>query len=160
MQVRDDGLVKMVEKIGEHYKANINNRILRPILLKMELDNTSWDRIDRLTTTNLQGYGYDELYEQILAMAQFIHQAKHRVAPNIRAALQSASPRGARPESPTEKVLREMAVNNFAANLSILADLIMDLFQKTVEIDRRENGEKGAVHGRLPELKQIGQLLT
>lgn len=161
MQVKDADLVRIIERLSEHYRSNINNRVLRPVLMKMELDNTAWDRIDQLVTSpernRGQGVDLDELYDQILAIARFVNLAKHGVAPNIRALVGGHA--GGRPEPSTDRVLREMAVNNFGSNIGVLSDLLNELYLKAVDLDKEANGEKKALYLRKPELKSIGQFL-
>ena len=166
MQVKDDELLRIVERLGDHYRSNINNRVLRKALLKMDLNNATWERIERLTeVTELQkseGYTFHELYEQVLAMALFVNYAHHRVVPNLRSLMTGDRPaRGPKAtEGPNDKVLRDMAMNNFSSNLAIMADIVNDLYLRTVELDRQNNGNDGPIYAKMPELKQLGQLLT
>ena len=164
MQVKDDELLRIIERLGDHYKTNISNRIMRKALLKMDLNNATWDRIERLTDiSDLQrseGYSFHELYEQVMAMALFVNYAQHRILPNIRALLTAdAGHRGGPAEAQNDRVLRDMAINNFKSNLGILSDIVNDLYLKTIELDKRLNGEKNPVYAKMPELKQLGQLL-
>ena len=165
MQVKDDELVRIIEHLGDHYKTNISNRIMRKALLKMDLNNATWDRIERLTDiSDLQrseGYSFHELYEQVLSMALFVNYAQHRLLPNLRAMLLGDEPTrfGGPPSSQNDKVLRDMAISNFKSNLGILSDIVNDLYLKTVELDKKMNGEKAPVYSKMPELSQLGQLL-
>ena len=59
-----------------------------------------------------------------------------------------------------DKVLREMAAQNFPVNLAILSDLVNELYMRTTEIDRAEHEKKRPVYERIPELKDIGKLLV
>ncbi len=164
MQVKDDELLQIIERLGEHYKTNISNRIMRKALLKMDLNNSTWDRIERLTEiSDLQrseGYSFHELYEQVMAMALFVNYAQHRILPNIRSLLTGdVARRGGPAEAQNDRVLRDMAINNFKSNLGILSDIVNDLYLKTIELDKRLNGEKNPIYAKMPELKQLGQLL-
>ena len=58
-----------------------------------------------------------------------------------------------------ERILRDIAINNFPANLGILSDKVHQLFIKVFELDKKENGEKNPFFNRNPALKEIGQLL-
>lgn len=164
MQVKDDELLRIIERLGDHYKTNISNRIMRKALLKMDLNNATWDRIERLTDISelqrSEGYSFHELYEQVMAMALFVNYAQHRILPNIRALLTGdAGRRGVPAEAQNDRVLRDMAINNFKSNLGILSDIVNDLYLKTIELDKRLNGERAPVYSKMPELKQLGQLL-
>ena len=59
-----------------------------------------------------------------------------------------------------DKVLRDMAAQNFPVNLAILSDLIKELYMKTTELDRSEHEKKRPVYEQIPELKDIGKLLV
>ncbi len=165
MQVKDEEIFRIIEQLGDHYKSNISNRIMRKALLKMDLDNATWDRVERLTEISdyqrMEGYSFHELYEQVLAMALFVNYAQHRLLPNLRGLLTGdESPRfGGGTVGANDKVLRDMAINNFRSNLGILSDIVNDLYLKTVELDKHLNGEQNAVYSRMPELRQLGQLL-
>lgn len=164
MQVKDDELLRIIERLGDHYKSNIANRVMRKALMKMDLNNATWDSIERLTEVSeyqrSEGYSLHELYEQVLAMALFVNYAQHRLLPNIRALVAGdESPRLGGTTSQNDRVLREMAINNFKSNLGVLSDIVNDLYLKTVELDKQLNGEKNPVYTRMPELKQLGQLL-
>ena len=88
MAVKDPDIFKIVEKIGDHYHTNLNNRFVRKAIMIVELPQSEWDRLDNLTTKSdyykAQGFQFDELYEMILAAAHFIYQARQKVVPSIR----------------------------------------------------------------------------
>ncbi len=166
MQIRDNELVRIMERLGHHYKTNINNRIMRKALLRMDLNNVTWARIERLTeVTDLQrneGYSFHELYEQVMAMALFIDYANHRLLPNIRQVMMQDAEELARHSvsNPTDKVLREMAIRNFGPNLGILSDILNELYVRAVALDKEMAGDKTPVYATIPDLKQLGRLLT
>lgn len=161
MQVKNEELMKIIERLGEHYKANINNRAMRVALLKMDLDNTTWDRIERLTEVSdyqrNEGYSIHELYEHILAIALFVDYSRRRLLPNIRALL--AEDAGFGGGSRNDRVLRDMAVSNFRSNLTLLADMVKELYAKTLELDRELAKGKKPVSSGIPELARLTQLL-
>lgn len=166
MQVKDDELFRIMERLGTHYKTNINNRVMRKALLRMDLNNMTWDRIERLTeVTDLQrseGYSFHELYEQVLAMAFFIDYANHRLLPNIKQLMMHDEELLAKHSAsgPTDKVLREMAIKNFGPNLGILSDIVNELYVRTVALDKQMAGGKTPVYATMPDLKQLGRLLS
>lgn len=157
MPIKDSDVVKIIEKISEHYKNNISNRFIRKAFTVMNLSQSMWTQLERLTEKSdfyaVQGYEYEDLYEQILAAANFIHQAKIDVLPNLRSLAGSSLK-----DTPRDKVLREMAVKNFNSNLPIFADMINELYIKVTEIDKAQN--KKCIFEKIPELKTLGQLLV
>ncbi|MCL2187089.1 MAG: hypothetical protein FWB86_14755 [Treponema sp.] len=155
-RIKDPHIVRLIEQIGEHYRTNISNRFLRPVLLQLQVDKTTWDMIEVLTEKmelyRYQGFHLDELYRQIAACARFVEVARNRST--IKNKL-SALPAG------HDRILREMAVSNFASNLKVFADLLNELYVNLVEMDKKDVGEsQPAVYTQMPELYNIGHMLV
>jgi hypothetical protein len=162
--LRNEEIFKIVEKIRDHYHTNLNNRYVRKALLLMKVPRGTWDAIARLTEKTdfykIQGYPYKDLYEQIHAAATFVHHAKLEVAPRLRELLSSGTETVfSREKGGEDKVLLEMAINNFPANLGVFSDMIDSLYVKTVEQDKADHPNVRPVYERMPELKEIGRLL-
>lgn len=162
MQLKNPEIFSAIESIGEHYRTNIANRFTRRAISAMSLDQGTWSLIEELTEKvenyRYQGYHLDELYSQVLAMARFIYQARREVAPNLRYTASSGTYMGA--TSNTDKVFRDMAVNNFLPNLKILADKVNELYVKVAAIDKAAAGQKAPVYSQLAELHEIGRYLV
>ena len=167
MPIKDNEIFGLIERISDHYQNNLNNRFVRKALISMKLDRTAWDHIERLTVKidnyKMQGYDLHELYEQIHSAAQLVHHARAELLPNIRSLLAGGTNtflarEAGRPEA--DRVLRDMAVNNFSANLGILADLVNELYMKAVALDRSTHPKGTPLYQRMPELKEIGRLLV
>ena len=162
--LRNEEISKIVEKIRDHFHTNLNNRYIRKALLLMRVPRGTWDAIARLTEKTdfykIQGYPYKELYEQIHAAATFVHHAKLEVTPRLRELLSGGTRTVfSREKGDEDKVLLEMAINNFPANLGVFSDLIDALYVKTVEQDKADHPNERPVFERMPELKEIGRLL-
>jgi hypothetical protein len=154
MQVSDSGITRLIERIGEHYRGNISNRFIRPALLQLPFDNQSWDLMEDLTEKPpAQAAHLDELYREIVAAAHFVSVVRREMSAIRNRVFRS------NPSSP-DRVLREMAVNNFASNLQVFADLVNELFVKLVEIDKAAAKGHMPLHVRMPELGNIGRLLV
>ena len=167
MAIKEPDIFRIVEKIGDHYQNNINNRFMRKALLHLELQQAEWDRLEGLISKSdyykAQGFQLDELYEMILAACHFIFQARQKLIPNLKTIVTqtAGTSRGREQGGPEQdKTLREMAINNFPVNLGILTDLVNELYMKTTELDRAEHDKKRPVYERIPELKDIGKLLV
>ncbi len=167
MAIKEPDIYRIIEKIGDHYQNNINNRFMRKALLHLELPQSEWDRLDGLISKSdyykTQGFQLDELYEMILAAAHFIFQARQKLLPNLKTIVtQSAGARRGREDASAEqdKTLRDMAITNFPLNLGILTDLINELYVKTADLDRQEHGRKQPLYEKIPELKDIGRYLA
>ncbi|MBN2553650.1 MAG: hypothetical protein JXB06_12815 [Spirochaetales bacterium] len=162
--VRNEEIFKIVDKIREHYHTNLNNRYVRKALLLMRVPRGTWDAIARLTEKTdfykIQGYPYKDLYEQIHAAATFVHHAKVEAIPRLRDLLSGGTRTVfSREKGGEDKVLLEMAINNFPANLGVFSDMIDSLYVKTVEQDKADHPNERPVFERMPELKEIGRLL-
>ena len=162
--LRNEKIFKIVEKIRDHYHTNLNNRYIRKALLLMKVPRGTWDAIARLTEKTdfykIQGYPYKELYEQIHAAATFVHHAKMEVAPRLRELLAGGTKTVFSRSKPEEdKILLDMAINNFPANLGVFSDLINSLYVKTVEQDKADHPGERPIYERMAELKEIGRLL-
>jgi hypothetical protein len=154
--VRDAFVFRLIERISEHYRANIANRFIRPALLQLALDRLTWDQIEVFTEKyeqfRYQGFQLDELYRQLVALARFIVAARREVVPSLRHRLDNSVSSG-------DRVLRDMAINNFAANLQIVADLTYELYGKLVEIDNADTAGRRPLCQQTPEFAGIGDLL-
>lgn len=164
MSIRNEEIFKIIEKIRNHYHTNLNNRFIRKALLLMKVPRGTWDAIARLTEKTdlykIQGYPYKELYEQIHAAATFVHQAKIDVAPRLRILLSGGTETVfSRQKGDEDKILLDMAINNFPANLGVFSDLINELYVKAVEQDKADHPNERPVFERMPELKEIGHFL-
>ncbi|MDR0447209.1 MAG: hypothetical protein LBH07_00910 [Treponema sp.] len=155
MQIHDASIIRLIERIGDHYKSNISNRFVRPALLQLHFDNQSWELMEDLTERDSsQAIHLDELYHQIIAAAKFVSV--------VRRELPMLWGRVARPDpASSDRVLREMAINNFGSNLQVFADLLNELFIKLVETDKaRTKKTSRPIYTQIPELSDVARLLT
>jgi len=156
--IRDAQILRLVERIGEHYRTNISNRFIRPALLTLPLEKQSWDLIEMLTEKveqyRYQGFHLDELYSQIVAAARFVSLTRRELVPSLRNRLSGGS--GAGPD----RVLKDMAVNNFGSNLQLFADLLNELYVCLVEQDKASAKGRRPLYMSIPELQDIGRLLV
>ena len=157
MQIRDAQIVRLIERIGEHYRTNISNRFIRPTLLQLPLEKQSWDLIETLTEKieqyRYQGFHLDELYRQIIAASRFVAVTRRDLVPTLRNRLQSGN-------TGPDKVLRDMAVNNFASNLQVFADLVNELYVLLVELDKSDSKGRRPLYMSIPELIDVGRSLV
>lgn len=157
MLIKDAHVIRLVERIGEHYRTNISNRFIRPTLHQLPLEKQSWDLIEALTEEieqyRYQGFHLDELYHQILAAARFVSVTRRDLLPTLRTRFSGNN-------SGSERVLREMAVNNLSSNLQLFADMVNELYICLVEIDKADAKGKRPLYVSLPELHDVGRLLV
>ena len=157
MLVRDANVFRLVERIGEHYKTNISNRFIRPALLHLPLDKMIWSQIETLTEKveqyRYQGFQLDEIYRQVAAGARFVAVTRRELVPNLRNRLSDGA-------SGPDKVLKDMAVNNFSSNLQVFADLLNELYVLLVELDKKDAKGRRPYYVGVPELQDIGRMLV
>lgn len=167
MPVKDAEILKTVGRIAEHFQNNISNRFVRRAVLTIQMPQSRLDLLENLQIQyeyhKQQGFQFDELYELVLAAAQFIYLARTSLVPNLRNMLnqgtEGALSRGRGGED-RDRTLRDMAVKNFPVNLGILTDLVNELYVKTVTLDKEQHKRTPPVCDAIPELKELGRLLV
>lgn len=158
MIVTDPGITGCILKVVEQYNTNIATRFIRPllagILSEPDISRPITDMTEQTETLIAQGIHLDELYQQILAMSRFIYRVRLDILPNLRniAGYSSSA-------NDMNKIYRDMAMNNFGANIQVLADYIYELYLKTVEYDKRVHEGRKTVCHTMPELSEIGRYL-
>lgn len=158
MIIRDAAIPEIVLKIADHYNSNIATRFLRPLLAGIladgELSRRLSDITDHPEAYTSQGMHIDELYLQIQALARFVYLVRSDILPNIRILAGSPS------SSDANKVFRDMALSNFAANMRVLADYVNELYVQTVAYDKQKSGKNRPVYRTIPGLEEIGRYLV
>jgi hypothetical protein len=158
-QVRDSGIIQMVTQLGEHYRTNIDNRFVRPALLQLSLDKNVWDSIEALTKNSqavYQGFALEQLYREIAAAAKLVYLARRDLAPNLRNRISSMGGGAG-----SDRVLRDMAVNNFRPNLNVFAEMLNKLYTTLVTMDEsdQKNGRQ-PLYTQMPEMVDVNRYLT
>jgi hypothetical protein len=155
-RIKDAQVIRLIEQIGEHYRTNISNRFLRPVLLQLPLDKSTWDQIEALTEKMemyiYEGFHLDELYRQLAACARFVDVARNGMA-NLKNKINAVS-------GGQDKILRDMAASNFKSNLQVLADLLNELYMTLVELDKINAQGQKPLYQQMPELISIGRQLV
>lgn len=157
MIVKEPAITAQILKIADQYNNNISTRFLRPLFTGILSEGDLSREVSALTEQTdaivSQGIHLDELYQHILGMARFIYLVRTNVIPNARN-FSGSSP------NDSNKIYRDMAVNNFGANLGVLADLVNELYLLTVEYDRRKSPKGQLVFQAVPGLSEIGRYLV
>lgn len=157
MIIKDAGITSQLLAIADHYNSNISTRFIRPLLTGIlsedEISRPLTALSEQSETYSLQGIHLDELYQQIVALSRFVFRVRTDILPNLRTLA------GHSQQNDANKIYRDMALNNFGANIQILAELSYDLFGKTVDYDK-SFGEKGRpVYRELPALQEVPRYL-
>ena len=155
-RVVEDSVIMLIERIGYHYHLNIANRILRPVISQLHIDENTWNHIvtftEKLEVYRYSGFELEDLYRQIAACAYFVDTA-HNGIQVIKNKI------NANPNAP-DKIYREMTANNYPRNLQILADFLNELYILLIDFDKRKSGEKPPTYTKIPELHSVRRILT
>ncbi len=158
MIVENKMISEVIMDLSKHYKDNIATRFLSPLFSEILADTSIARRISDITEHSedflMQGYHLNDLYLNILALAQFVFLVRREVLPNL-SSLTEENTRFAT----SDKVYRTMAFNNLPSNIRILADYINDLYVLTKSYDKKTS-PKGCVADTIPELELIGKYLV
>jgi len=154
-QIKDTEVSRLVKQIGEHYRSNISNRYLRPVLRQFQLDETTWGLIEVLTEKvelyKGEGFYLDEMYRQIAACARLVEECKKFNMRNRMSATLTGK---------SDKLLHEIAASNFSSNLQIFADLLAQLYLHLADLDKKQSGNRQPVFSKMGELHNVGHLLV
>jgi hypothetical protein len=152
--VQDSDILQMVEKLGEHYRANIDTRFIRNALLQIPLEKNQWDLIEDLTSPSqlhFQSYMMGTLYRQLAAAAKLASLARRDLVPNIRNRVSIIGS-----SSGSERILKDMAVNAFGTNIDIFAQMVNQIFATLVEIDKADRkGGRRPLYTQMPEIVDL-----
>lgn len=154
--IRDENVINLIEQISYHYQLNITNRVLRPVILQIYLDERTWNNIEIFTekyeTYRYSGYYLDELYRQLAACARFVDAARGSMD-SIRNKLK------ANPNAP-DKIYRDISANNFPNNIKHLAELLSSLYSLLLDIDKKKSGKNLPVYTQIRELERVSGVLS
>jgi len=154
--IKDNEVVKLIERASYHYHFNIANRVLRPAILQLYLDERTWNSIEtfteRLEMYRGSGYKLDELYRHIAACSRFvatvrngIHAIKTKVRSDIKA---------------PDRTYREMTVNNLPNNIKVFADILNILYQHLIDYDKKNSAGNAPVYTQITELENVSRTLN
>ncbi|MDR0669868.1 MAG: hypothetical protein LBF95_07275 [Treponema sp.] len=148
-------VMRLLEQVGDHYRANVANSYIRPALLQLPLEAQDWAQIETLTHRRAQNMGFDldDLYRQISAAARFVYMVRRDLLPVLRNRLKGE-------ELESRKVFQNMAINNFGSNLRVFADLLNELYQALAELDKQNSRGRKPLYLRMPELLDLGRMLV
>jgi hypothetical protein len=159
MQIRSQELFKKLEALATHYKSNVASPYVKADLANLTLSRRDWDEIEMITARqelfSHQGYHLDELYQKLLSLARLVKAARTQWGGNFKNLM--AVRHANRPAS--ERLMADMVAANFPSNLTVLATMVLDLFEMVRAEDKVQNGGKTISLSTVPEAKEIPALL-
>jgi len=154
--IKDDEVVRIIERCGYHYHLNIANRVLRPYILQLYLDERTWNNIElfteKLELYRYKGFRLDDLYKQVAACSRFIQTVRngvHAIKTNVKTDTRAP-----------DRLYREMTVNNLPNNLKVFAELVNSLFVILVDFDKKNSGDNLPLYTQMSELDNVSYVLT
>jgi len=159
MLVDDRIIAEIIVRIGRHYNENIATRFLRPlfaqILSDIDLSRHIVDLTDHSDDFVLQGIHLDDLYYDIIALARFVYLVRRDVLPNITSITEANTKMAT-----ADKVYRNMAFSNLGPNLEILSSMVRELYNTTLEYDKKTAKRGKTVASAITDLSDIERLLA
>lgn len=159
MQVRSPELFKKLEALAGHYNRHVASPQIKGEFSSLNLSRRDWDEIELITVRQElyrhQGYHLDELYLKMLSLARFVKQARTHWGGGIKGLISQRY--ASRPSS--ERLMAEMVAANFPANLSVLGDLVFEVYQMAKQEDAEQNQGKTRALASVPEAAEIDTLL-
>lgn len=153
--IDDPEVLKAIKRLAEHFHTNVNNPYVRDILVQLDVSDSDWRLIERLTSPrqidDVQGYGLEQLYDGIIALAHFVYTARSEAVP----AIGNSITRGASP-------IVKMAIKNLPANLSSLAEMVYDLYKRVRGQEKEAPGQErpeGPMQRHFEELNRVEHYL-
>ena len=157
---RSSELFKKLELMANHYKHNVASPVIKGEFPSLKLARRDWDEIELITERQelyrYQGYYLDDLYLKLLALARFVKHAKTQWGSNVKNLV--ATRYASRPAS--ERTNAVMVAGNFVPNLSLLGEMVLELFYIVRKEDSDQNHGKPTALNLVPEAKEIEALLV
>lgn len=153
--VKNEDVIRLIERSCYHYHLNIANRVLRPLILQLYLDKRTWNLVEtyteKLELYRHRGYPFEELYKQIAACARFV-ETVHNGIYSIKNKVKMEG-------NTSDKAYRVMTVNNLPNNLKTFANLLNDLYKLLIELEEKA-GHNPPVYMMLQEMESVSRALT
>jgi len=154
--IRENGIINLIERAGYYYHLHIANRVLRPLILQIYLENKTWNDIETFTEKvelyRHSGFRLDDLYRQIAACARLISAIRNGI-PSIKAKVRANS-------SSSERIYMEMTVNNLPNNVKAFADQLYAIYMLLIDIDKKNAGSKALVYTQIQGMSDVSYILT
>ena len=162
MQISNAVIIGLIKECSDHYRTNIANHYTSRALAAVPMDTATHTMLamftEHLEDYHLHGLDLHDLYVRLLAAAKLVQQLRSQVLPNIRKLVYSDAPLGQ--AKPSDKVMRDMAIANFAPNLRIYSEKLAEIYALTEAYDLSQvHDHKGAVKNHVPELNRFHEFL-
>lgn len=159
MQIRSPDLFQKLEKLATHYQSHIASPFIKGEFPNLGLNRRDWDEIELITARQElfrhQGYHLDELYLKLLSLARFVKAVRTHWGSNLKNLISQRY--ASRPSS--ERLMAEMVAANYASNVAVLAEMVLELFYLTRKEDNDQNQGRPLGLKSVPEAKEIETLL-
>jgi len=154
--IKDNDVIKLIERAGYHYHLHIANRVLRPLILQIYLDNKTWSDIETFTEKmelyRHSGFRLDDLYRQIAACARLISAIRNGIS-SMKAKVRASG-------NSSERIYMEMTINNLPNNVKVFADQLNILYILLIDIDKKNAGNGALVYSQIQGLADVSYILS
>ncbi len=161
MAVQDSVVMDLLKGLAAQYNENVNSRFLRQKISNLPVDGKALSLINSLAD-HPEDYSYrgmmlEELYDYIYAFAVFISGCEEHLVPHLKEYLKNSGEilRRSGSTNPHEKIIMEMAINNFPHNLEVLKDITVKLYRRVLQLDVDSHRVKPTVITRRPEVRSL-----
>lgn len=151
-----------MEQLRAHFSSTLYHRLLRNLYSVLELEQSSWKRIEQLVDgrTVMRGGEPDEvdlyeIYETLAALATFVRACQERLCRNMTFVLRDTAGR----YSHDERLIRELTIRSFDQNVDALAGKLNAAYQRALSVDEQHTQtHKRPVSAGFPELASLIRL--
>ena len=162
MHVTNETIIGLIKDAAAHFRSNIANRYTNRAISSVPMDNGMHSLVamftEHLEDYHLHGLDLEDLYVRLIAAAQLTQQLRMQVLPNIRRLVYADVPMGQ--TQPVDKVMRDMAIANFAPNLRIYCEKLAEIRTLAFAFeDSKNEGHHVPVRNHYPELSRIDEYL-
>jgi hypothetical protein len=161
MQITSNAIIDQIKAAAEHYRNNIANRFTSRALAGIPMDTATHTMVamftEHLEDYHLHGLDLEDLYLRLLATGWLVQQLRIQVLPNIRRLVYADAPIG-QPQ-PADKVMRDMAIANFAPNLRTYAEMLTEIYNLALAYDRTSSGSRPMVSAHVRDLAKLPDYL-
>ncbi|PIE97729.1 MAG: hypothetical protein CR988_06660 [Treponema sp.] len=158
MLISNTNIPENIMRLSRHYNDNISTRFLRPVFTKilsdLELSHSLSDLTEHSEDFVVQGLHLEDLYPQILSMANFIFLVRRDILPNLHN-LTDSNTRAAT----ADRVYRKMAFSSLPTNINILSEMLEAIYDEAIKFDKATCTRGKLVASKFPKLSRFKDML-
>lgn len=163
MMINVSDIKNLITELQTHYEKHINNKYLKNVIMKVDLNTTSLQNMNLILAGNMvyidSRGALEDLYYGIKAICEFINEIQTKIMPNLGIYGASNFLGSNQNVTQNEKILSQMAVKNYPMNVKMFFDLVYKLFNMINEFDKI-NFPKDPAYKRIQNFPQLEKLIA